>query len=279
MRRATRTTTVLLYLVGSTDFHVRPDHPASYSNHSDHHNQHNYADDHHIQHAQSFQWLSSQPKPGDFLVLNFQVVNSSSKFFLILLFPVVTDLLMNEALSDEVVRPNMGKVIMFDHNLPPNFHFLFSTSFHPSIFPISWNSPSAQMTIFARLSRWIQPLWTSRVNLTIMHEYDQRPMRPKWICARVSYQTKCRNVWLRCIASSGHHRHHHQAWFKYLNKASTSVFNILCVEKYWPIIVKGVEMFPNGLTWLPSTTWSPQSPSTPPLSPAVITADHHWRPE
>ena len=59
MRRATRTTTVLLYLVGSTDFHVRPDHPTSYSNHSDHHNQHNYVDDHHIQHAQSFQWLSS----------------------------------------------------------------------------------------------------------------------------------------------------------------------------------------------------------------------------
>ena len=205
---------------------------------------------------------------------NFQVVNSSSKFFLIPLFQVVTDLLMNEALSDEVVRPNMGKVIMFDHNFLPYFHFLFSTSFHPSIFPISWNSPSAQMTIFARLSRWIQPLWTSRVNLTIMHEYDQRPMRPKWICARVSYQTKCRNVWLRCIASSGHHRHHHQAWFKYLNKASTSVFNIPRVEKYWPIIVKGVEMFPNGLTWLP-TTWSSQSPSTLALSPAVITADHH----
>ena len=36
MRRATRTTTALLYLVGSTDFHVRPGHPASYSNHSDH---------------------------------------------------------------------------------------------------------------------------------------------------------------------------------------------------------------------------------------------------
>ena len=154
------------------------------------------------------------------------------------------------------------------------FIFLFSTSFHPSIFPISWNSPSAQMTIFARLSRWIQPLWASRVNLTIMHEYDQRPMRPELICAQVSYQTKCRNVWLRCIASSGHHRHHHQAWFKYLNKASTSVFNIPRVEKYWPIIVKGVEMFPNGLTWLP-TTWSSQSPSTLALSPAVITADHH----
>ena len=123
MRRATRTTTALLYLVGSTDFHVRPDHPASYWNHSDHHNQHNYADDHHIEHAQYFQWLSSLPKPSDFLMLNFQVVNSSSKFFLILLFPVVTDLLMNEALSDEVVRPNMGKVIMFDHNFLPYYRF------------------------------------------------------------------------------------------------------------------------------------------------------------
>ena len=36
---------------------------------------------------------------------------------------MVTDLLMNEALSDEVVRPNMGKVIMFDHNLFLYFHF------------------------------------------------------------------------------------------------------------------------------------------------------------
>ena len=138
-------------------------------------------------------------------MLNFQVVNSSSKFFLILLFQVVTDLLMNEALSDEVVRPNMGKVIMFDHNLLPYFRFLFSTSFHPSIFPISWNSPSAQMTIFARLSRWIQPLWTSRVNLTIMHEYDQSTglRGPKWSEPR--YQTKSRNVrrpWLHRPQSS-----------------------------------------------------------------------------
>ena len=135
---------------------------------------------------------------------------------------------------------------------------------HISNFPLPTTPPtrpSPQMTIFARLSRWVQPLWASRVNLTIMHEYDQRPMRPELISARVSYQTKCRNVWLRCIASSGHHRHHHQAWFKYLNKASKSVFNILCVEKYWPIIVKGVEMFPNGLTRR-STTWTPQSPST-----------------
>ena len=187
---------------------------------------------------------------------------------------------MNEALSDEVVRPNMGKVIMFDHNLPPNFHFLFSTSFHPSIFPISWSSPSAQMTIFARLSRWIQPLWASRVNLTIMHEYDQRPMRPELICDQVSYQTKCRSVWLRCIASSGHHHHHHQAWFKYLNKASTSVFIEHALR--WKVLSDHSERGRNVPKWFdlaPINHLEPPITLNTALSPAVITADHHWRPE
>ena len=47
-----------------------------------------------------------------------------------------------------------------------------------------------QMTIFARLFLWIQPLWPSRVNLTIMHEYDQSigPARTKVIEAKVSDQ-------------------------------------------------------------------------------------------